>query len=1068
MKTKYIGAGAGSGKTHRLTHDLADRLTEGDKPLNASRIILTTFTKAAAEDFVKKAREVLIKEKHNPAKAAELDSALIGTVHSVCEKFVKKYWYRLGLTLPLNLIPGDNQEHYISRTAESVANDDDVKFFTRFAWNYEMDSDFWKEYLKRIVEMKFHFGVDDFSESRKASHSLINEIYSSPACPKCPENIKAFLNILLVVDRDYRNSTTRQKKLKALLADSVSDFTRVRKTLSLINLDDGLIDDNQGLWSMMEEKMDLLGLVRDAQNYLVSESIGEPIKKCVDKLFDLAVRWAEEYKRFKDEYGLLDFNDLEEKFIRILYEDEFEDVRQDIRNSYDLLMVDEFQDSNPVQIKIFRKLMELVEETMFVGDYKQAIFGFRGTESSLVEDFIKGIPNHNQESLKESFRSRQELVEAANDIFCQAFGVERKEVFPKDPKKPYDGVSLKHVRSDWKELGPALQHWDMPNSKNGYTAVGKKIHDLVNSETCMVVTKDKEGKETLRKLQYGDIAILLRNAKYHINDVVQSLREAKVPVSVQEDNFMEWAESQLILSLLRYVNDANDRCAKADILHLIGGVSSRNVIASCAISQITSSTTELFKHLEDIRSRISVLSISEIVETLALELDLYFNVADWGNSVTRARNISFMVGLAQQYAQQCETMNTTPSLPGYIAFASEFKPEKRSIDKTNTVKVLTCHNAKGLQWPMVILDQLDSLDLSDQSFYKKEFSGVQNYRKGNIILLQVLPAVVSKDTGNGYGNRSNLPRPLLDKMVQTEYYEYLRKRKIEEETRLLYVSFTRAQDYLVTLGNENSNYTWPKQCNACSKEKQPNNALQWHPNHPSTLFDLQEPEKPKEVQEDANETETKDKELKAWKVPAKPDSNDKYISPSQAGTSSIPVRLKELFHGEKMVQNIHDAVDTLCGTCIHRIFAAFDPDGDRNEMVEMAGRIITGMGLTQELPSPESVVDSAAQFFGWIRQTYGAGTPLHELPFENRQSDGTIIRGEMDLVWELPDKKCVLVDYKSFHGCEELSGIKAHAVQHGYPAQLKAYKETLEAGDYEVRDVLIYYFVQGKIIRFEF
>ena len=142
MSTKYVAAGAGSGKTYRLTHDLAEMLTRKDDPVKPSRIILTTFTKSAAADFLRKARAVLIAEKQ-PVLAAELDSALIGTVHSVCEKFVKKYWYRLGLTLPLNILSSEDKKLYVSRTAEGVARDDEVKFFAQFAEHFEMNADFW-------------------------------------------------------------------------------------------------------------------------------------------------------------------------------------------------------------------------------------------------------------------------------------------------------------------------------------------------------------------------------------------------------------------------------------------------------------------------------------------------------------------------------------------------------------------------------------------------------------------------------------------------------------------------------------------------------------------------------------------------------------------------------------------------------------------------------------------------------------------------------------------------------------------------------------------------------------
>ena len=1081
MKTTYISAGAGSGKTYRLTHDLADMLTRGNHPVDASRVILTTFTKAAAEDFKKKAREVLIKEKHNPAKAAELDSALIGTVHSVCERFVKKYWYRLELTLPLNLIPGEDKKLFISRTTENVANDEDVKYFRQFAQDYEMDPDFWKQYLKSIVELKFAFGVAGFSESCEASCRDIAAIFTDDAIVS-EDVLDAFLNTMVssieVMNRTNLANGKKEHQLKehreakSLLAGG----SLYRKALKVLGWAAEGKEKTKGFWKDTFDASKYSAVEEAANCVFLSKKVGEDCQVCVQKLFDLAEDWEKEYQRFKDDNSLLDFNDLEQKFLRILYEEEFEDVRQDIQKSYDLLMVDEFQDSNPVQIRIFRKLMELVDQTVFVGDWKQAIFGFRGTESSLVDDFIKEIPEENKESLKRSYRSRPELVNAASDIFCKAFDHQKLPVFPDDDNKSYDGVSLFPDRPDHQEMEPALQHWNMPKSKDAYIAVGRRIRELVEAKTCLVVRKkDENGIEILEPIQYRDIAILLRNAKFQISAVVQALRDAGVPVSVQEDGFMEWAESQLIVSLLRYIVDAHDRGARSDILHLMGGMPIEGIIESNATDQHTDKELEFFKKLDNIRSRVSVLSISEIVETLALELDMYANVANWGRSDTRSRNIGFMVSLARQYEQQCANMNTAPTLPGYIVYVSGYKPEKRLVDNTDTVKVLTYHNAKGLEWPMVILDDLDSLDLSPQNLFRKEFSGVRNFRKDGKVLLHVLPEFVSKDTG--YGNRTKLPQTVIDKMVQTNFFSYVEERKVKEECRLLYVGFTRARDYLVSLGKEDSIYSWPVQCKAGVEDKQDGNALLWHPEHPSAFYNLQQ-------QENAAEPEARP--LKAWAIPEKKKASDKYVSPSLSGRQKEDagekkgrdVDLTGLFHGKKMEQNIQGEIEenstsptnnkiALCGTCVHHIFAAFDPDGGKEKMVEMAGRIITGMGLSQEFPSPESIIDSAAQFFRWLRQEYGAGTPLHELPFVSRQPDGTIIRGEMDLVWELPGKKCVLVDYKSFHGSEDLAGIKAHAVQHGYPEQLKCYKEILEADEYEVQDVLIYYFVQGQVIRYE-
>lgn len=1069
MDAKYINAGAGSGKTHTLTHMLAARLVPGGKEtLESSRIILTTFTKAAAADFVRKAREVLVNEYNSLDKAAELDSALIRTVHSVCERFVRKYWYRLGLVLPLNVISEGDKNLYVSRTAENVASDGDVKYFTEMARKYEMDPDFWKEYLKSIVELKYHFGVDGFADSCKVSCEDIAALFKADAFGM-EAHLDAFLQVMVsaIKAENVKKESLGQKptlldelKEAEVLLNGASLYKKAAKVYGWAS--EGS-KKTRGFWNKTFASSTYATVLDAAERILLSEEAGVEWQECIRKLFDLAAKWENEYREFKKENRLLDFDDQEQLFIRILYEDGFADVREDIRKSYDIMMVDEFQDSNPVQIKIFRKLMELVKETVFVGDRKQAIFGFRGTESSLVDEFIDGIADDRKESLKRSFRSRPELVEAANHVFCKAFlKIEPEEVYPDDPEKPYDGISLKPVRPVRKELGPALQLWMAPlkserSDRCDYVTVGRKIREVVESGTKIVSGKNKEGEEIVSPIQYRDIAILLRGGSY-MGDVARAFREAGVPVSVQEKDFIGWAEVQLILSLIRYVMDADDACAKADILHLMRGWSTRDIVAD-AVSGLKTEDDGLFERLDGIRSRVSVLSVSEIVESLALELDLYGNTSGWGISKTRMRNIGFMCGLARQYESQCTGINATPSLAGYVAFISNYKPEGHPVDRTNSVKILTYHSAKGLEWPMVILDELDSLDTGDQEIFKKEYSGVRQYRKEGRVLLHVFPQVLSKKASKDYFSKApDLPAPLLCRLAETDFFAYVKKRKVDEERRLLYVGFTRARDYLVSLGNSKSKFTWPLLCNAgcqtCDGD------FIWHPDY---LFDTME----LTSSEISGETEVRT--LEPWSFPKKKTFSDKYVSPSKAGHQA-PARviLSEKFLGDRMEENIPKDQSDICGTCIHRIFAAFDPDVDRKEMEEMAARIIAGMGLNEAFPSPESVIGSAAQFFKFMREEYGPGTPWHEYPFLLRTGDGTIVRGEMDLVWELPGRKCVLVDYKSYHENENFEDPSAKDKYYGYAPQLKYYKDTLEAGEYTVLDVLIYYFVQGRVIRFEF
>ena len=145
----YINAGAGSGKTYSLTERFADLIERGET--TPSRVILTTFTERAAAEFRLKAREKLI-ERGLHSQAAELDSALIGTVHSVAMRYIMRYWYLLGLGAGVKPMPEEDTNLYISSTLTGVATAEDLEVFGQFAETVKLkqpesakiDYDYWK------------------------------------------------------------------------------------------------------------------------------------------------------------------------------------------------------------------------------------------------------------------------------------------------------------------------------------------------------------------------------------------------------------------------------------------------------------------------------------------------------------------------------------------------------------------------------------------------------------------------------------------------------------------------------------------------------------------------------------------------------------------------------------------------------------------------------------------------------------------------------------------------------------------------------------------------------------
>ena len=97
MTKTFITAGAGSGKTYRITTDVAKMVNNENIKLKPDQVIMTTFTKAAAQELREKAKKELVNlGLHDEAQ--QMEHALIGTVHSVANSFLTKYWYLLGIT----------------------------------------------------------------------------------------------------------------------------------------------------------------------------------------------------------------------------------------------------------------------------------------------------------------------------------------------------------------------------------------------------------------------------------------------------------------------------------------------------------------------------------------------------------------------------------------------------------------------------------------------------------------------------------------------------------------------------------------------------------------------------------------------------------------------------------------------------------------------------------------------------------------------------------------------------------------------------------------------------------
>ena len=1090
---QYINAGAGSGKTTRLTEILSEKLGNGEfKP---SEVILTTFTELAASEFRERSRERLFADNHADV-AAELDSAAIGTVHSVALNFIKKYWYLIGVSPDMKVMSEDDLQVYISESLGNYIGQDDLDFFRKYGSFFDLkdgqshtDYDYWKDHLITIIDKVNNYNVD-IDNSIKASKDIVEHIFNQEAKLDV-ESLTSFKDALAA---DIPNHTDNAKKTTQPIHDGLQKNDHSYAFLA--KLYDFLTDETEQSKIKKKLKGDIGedtydGLVNNLKAILCnSTGANNPHKlmtEMIERLFNIAKKWKDGFITFKKDRHIIDYNDMERLFQELLEKPE---VIAEIRGSYKLMMVDEFQDSSPIQLEIFKSLSDLMEQSYWVGDPKQSIYGFRGADVELVKETTQLFdPQHADASshlsydrLDNSWRSRKPLVELVNKCFIKAFDGVINE----------DDVKLNPMRQKSAKLTSPLYHWNCyARWRSGEIFTNKvaaRIKQLIDSDTKIQIKNTNE----VRQIQPGDIAILCRK-----NDECKQMAKALIangiPVSSINDEILQQTEVQMVFTLLKFMVDTSNKSIRANLLRLFEDMDTQEILQQRLdyVLGLTSETqdeegntvtvknpdvwleegNQLIQKLKAFKRTVANLSVSDMLESIIYGLALPELVAKWGDVDNRRQNLQTLCALARKYDEHCLQMGIGASIGGLLTYLSYAEIENKIDNAANAVKVLTYHKSKGLEWPYVILSSLgnDSLEVND--FTKKNFWGIHELRQNTTdgkasYTIQLLPRIISNFS-------TNLPKPIVDACKEWPTYQLFITKEQNDLRNLLYVGMTRARDYLTTLSLQGSRdnlptLAWVRNTGISDGEITNNAGHLWGENNLSPEY------------EDISNINTDEAvaitEFTRYQYPENPEivREPKYLSPSKLPQMELakedieiledlecriePYRTKE--------ENQADA-----GTCIHNIFAVYDPTLSHEENVEKATSIRNGNNMYEIIPDVDKVITSIEHLYDWLEQTYGkASSVKHEVPFIH-PLPGQMVHGEIDLLWYLNENECVLIDFKNFPGSKATITTPGEKNEHyagKYASQLKAYREVLQASGITVRDTLIYYSVMGCVVRLNF
>ncbi len=800
---QIISAGAGSGKTYRLNKELVARISSGETRI--SGLFATTFTVKAATELKERVRMSLL-ENGMLNEAQELSGALIGTVHELGVKLIKRFAYSGGLSPLVNVISDDDRRRVFNQSLSHIlAENDTVNVMNDLCVRLGLSNDTktydWRNDISTIVDVTRgnFFSAVVVEESKQKS-------------------IESFLALLPTADTFYDDSKKNYARLVDYVGEALSYITSgedatldtkaaikfLRQTLNDIQYN-GFVP--WAVWAKMaklkvgaKSKKDVAFLMEFAANHTKFPDFQLDITKYISLIFDLGGRAIDEYQNFKKKRGLIDYTDMEVEILRLISMPHIADI---LRKEIDLLLVDEFQDINPLQLDIFLKLSELAPHSIWVGDPKQSIYGFRYAEPRLMRAVIDHFGISEENILDTSYRSRRDIVNLSNALFLKNF----------DGQIPANQIALK-VNPDKFELekqSRAIKHWHF-NFDNGgdnrkrvssdwlTNCTAENIATLLQSDVQIL----PKGEKTLRTVKPGDVAILCMTNKA-CSEMASALNRVGVSAAFPRAALMETPEIKLISAILHFLLDKRDSLSVAEILYLTESFSLQDIALNRwdflkaenveEKNPTWHADNEFILKIDKLRNTVLDLSAAEILDTAITHLDLRRRIAAWGSAEQRLQNIEMLRKMGTDYEQHCKKMHEAASLNHFLVWLQ--KQAANGTDKQSTgagenaVNILTYHASKGLEFPVTVLSSLDK-DVRDSVWGLNIESNSDDVDFNNILGNRWMRFWV-----NPYGDSRARDTPISEKLDVSEIKRFATLRALEEEARLLYVGITRARDYLI-------------------------------------------------------------------------------------------------------------------------------------------------------------------------------------------------------------------------------------------------------------------------------
>lgn len=746
-----VDAGPGSGKTTVLVARFAWLVRREWVP--PARILAITFTEKAATEMKKR----LVKEfEADPELRRQIERAWVSTIHAFCARLLRENAVAAGVDVNFGVLEQTQSDPLVEEAAEEVL---DALFAER------------PEEFRALLE-SLAVSTRGGSFQLDLAGALIS-VYQAvrvagtgfEALKREPEGnpVATFRQILrdlegLIEVRGAWNTANRQAK-RDQLAAWLSEAQRAQTAREMFDALGDLKIDLRGVAGSVKEELERIReeAVPEARSVFVSH-LFHPLRLL---LVEALRRLDAAYRDKKRARAALDFSDLEESALRLL--EERREVAERVRAQFDYILMDELQDTNPLQWRILEHVRR-PGRFFGVGDINQSIYAFRHAEPELFRRYRDGLRASGLEidTLYENFRSRAEILEAAETILDGVEGLEPRRLEASAQFAPKDRPSVEVIVAAAETSAPAREI-------EAY-AIARRIREI-------------EGEWSR---PFSDIVVLARKADT-LAPIEDALRDFDIPcVVVGGRTLLECPEVIDIVHLLRVVANTRDELALAGLLRspfvgasdetllrlkLGGGL--WRCLADEDLDEIPEPERERLAWLRELvtgfRRNRDVLSPDRMA-VRALDESGYFAALP----AFARRNVERFLGLVRRLwwrdrGPLAEILEEIAALREAAVLA-----EAPPSEAANAVRLMTIHGAKGLEFPIVFLAGLDQRPRNDLD-----------------------PIAFSPSHGFGVKWRDPASGEAVSDPVYVKAEEELKRKLRAEEMRLFYVAMTRAKEHLV-------------------------------------------------------------------------------------------------------------------------------------------------------------------------------------------------------------------------------------------------------------------------------